>query len=145
MDVEVDGARARFVLLDDLAPKSTAALWDSLPIEATLTHGKLSGDACFFKVQSGPLLALPEQPELGVASIYQGYMVLAPSPARGDAELLVSYGLAESRTPTGRRYVTPVAALEGDGSGLFAALARTHTRGETRVAVRRVEGQGLSR
>jgi hypothetical protein len=140
MDVEVDGARARFVLLDDLAPKSTAALWDTLPIETILTHGKLSGDACFFMVQNGPLLALPEQPEFGVASIYQGYMVLAPAPARGVAELLVSYGLAESRSPTGRRYVTPVAELEGDGSGLFAALKRTHTRGEARVAVRRVEG-----
>jgi hypothetical protein len=140
MDVEVEGARARFVLLDDLAPKSTAALWDTLPIETTLTHGKLSGDACFFSVHGGPLVQLPEQPEFSVASIYQGYMVLALSPARGVAELLVSYGLAESRSPTGRRYVTPVAELEGDGSGLIAALKRTHTHGETRVAVRRVEG-----
>lgn len=140
MDVEVEGARARFVLLDDLTPKSTAALWDALPIETTLAHAKLSGDACFFSVHGGPLVQLPEQPELPVASIYQGYMVLAPSPARGVAELLVSYGLAESRSPTGRRYVTPVAELEGDGSGLFAALKRTHTHGETRVAVRRVEG-----
>jgi hypothetical protein len=139
MEVEVEGTRARFVLLDDLAPKSAAALWDSLPIESTLTHGKLSGDACSFDVRSGPLAALPEQPEFGVASIYQGYMVLAPSPARGGAELLVSYGLAESRTATGRRYVTPVAEVEGDGSAIFAALKRTHTRGETRVAVRRVE------
>jgi Protein of unknown function (DUF3830) len=140
MDVEVEGARARFILLDDLAPKSAAALWDTLPIETTLAHGKLSGDACFFSVHTGPLMALPEQPEFGVTSIYQGYMVLAPSPARGVAELLLSYGLAESRSPTGRRYVTPVAELEGDGSGLFAALKRTHTRGETRVTVRRAEG-----
>jgi hypothetical protein len=140
MDVEVEGARARFVLRDDLAPKSTAALWDTLPIETTLAHAKLSGDACFFSVNGGPLVQLPEQPELSVASIYQGYIVLAPSPARGVAELLVSYGLAESRSPTGRRYVTPVAELEGDGSGLFAALKRTHTHGETRVAVRRAEG-----
>jgi Protein of unknown function (DUF3830) len=140
MEVEVAGARARFVLLDDLAPRSATALWDNLPIETTLAHGKLSGDACFFEVRSGPLMELPEQPEFGVTSIYQGYMVLSPSPARGAAELLVSYGLAESRSPTGRRYVTPVAELEGDGSGLFAALKRTHRHGEARIAVRRVEG-----
>jgi hypothetical protein len=140
MEVVVERARARFVLLDDLAPKSATALWDNLPIETTLTHGKLSGDACFFGVRSGPLMELPEQPEFGVASIYQGYMVLSPSPASGIAELLVSYGLAESRSPTDRRYVTPVAELEGDGSALFAALKRTHTHGETRIVVRRVEG-----
>jgi hypothetical protein len=140
MEVEVERARARFVLLDDLAPKNATALWDNLPIETTLTHGKLSGDACFFAVSSSPLAELPEQPEFGVTSIYQGYMVLAPSPASGVAELLVSYGPAESRSPTGRRYVTPVAELEGDGSALFAALKRTHTHGETRVAIRRLEG-----
>jgi hypothetical protein len=52
----------------------------------------------------------------------------------------VSYGLAEYRWPTGRRYVTPVAEVEGDGSALFAALKRRHTQGEAWVAVRRVEG-----
>jgi hypothetical protein len=140
IEVEVGGARARFALLDDLAPRSATALWESLPIETTLTHEKLSGDACSFGVRGGPLTELPEQPEFGVTSIYTGYVVLSPSPPRGVAELLVSYGLAEYRGPTGRRYATPVAELEGDGSGLFAALERTHTQGETRVAVRRVEG-----
>ena len=52
------------------------------------------------------------------------------------AELLISYGQAEYRWPTGRRYVTPVAELEGDGSALFEALRRTHTEGEKRVVVR---------
>lgn len=140
IEVEVEGARARFILLDDLAPRSATALWDTLPIDTTLTHGKLSGDACAFGVRSGPLMELPEQPEFGVTSIYQGYMVLVPSPGRGVAEVLLAYGLAECRSPMGRRYATPVAELEGDGSALFAALEQTHTQGETRVAVRRIEG-----
>ncbi len=140
IEVEADGARARFILLDDLAPKSASALWENLPIETTLTHGKLSGDAGFFGVHDGPLMALPEQPEFGVTSIYQGYMVLFPSPARGVAELLISYGQAEYRWPTGRRYVTPVAEVEGDASALFAVLRRTHTEGQKPIAVRRVEG-----
>lgn len=139
IEVETEGAQARFVLREDLAPKSTAALWESLPIETTLTHGKLSGDAAFFGVHDGPLMQLPEQPELGVTSIYKGYMVLFPSPSRGVAELLISYGQAEYRWPTGRRYVTPVAELEGDGTDLFAVLRRTHTEGQKRIAVRRVE------
>lgn len=140
IEVEADGARARFVLLEDLAPKSAQALWESLPIDTSLTHGKLSGDACYFGVHSGPLMELPEQPELGVTSIYKGHMVLFPSPSRGVAELLISYGQAEYRWPTGRRYVTPVAELEGDGSDLFAVLKRTHVEGQKRIAVRRVDG-----
>jgi uncharacterized protein DUF3830 len=140
VEVQVGGARTRFVLLEDLAPRSTAALWNSLPIETTLTHTTLSGDACFFGVRSGPLMDLPEQPEFGVTSIYKGYMAFFQRPVRGGAELLVSYGLAEYRWPTGRRYVTPVAEIEGDGGALFAALKGTHTNGETRVVVRRVEG-----
>ena len=74
-----------------------------------------------------------------MTSIYKGYMMLFPSPSRGVAELLISYGLAEYRWPTGRRYVTPVAELEGDGSALFAALKRTHTEGQQPIAVRRLE------
>ena len=140
IEVQVGQARASFVLQEDLAPKSTAALWESLPIEATLRHGKLSGDACYFEVTGKPLAELPETPELGVTSIYQGYMVVLPSPARGRAELLISYGLAEYRWPTGRRYVTPLAELDGDGSALFDALRRTQSEGQTTVSVRRAEG-----
>ncbi len=140
IEVEVRGARATYVLQEDLAPRSTAALWESLPLEGRLRHAKLSGDACYFEVQGKPLAELLETPELGVTSIYQGYIVVFPSPSRGKAELLFSYGLAEYRWPTGRRYVTPLAELEGDGGELYEALRRTHAEGETTISVRRAGG-----
>ena len=58
-----------------------------------------------------------------MTSIYKGWMVAFPAPSMGFTELLISYGVAEYRWPTGRKLVTPVAELQGDGSALFEALA----------------------
>lgn len=140
IEVEVEGVRATFVLRQDLAPKSTAALWESLPIQGPLRHTKLSGDACCTEVHAGPLTQLPETLELGVTSIYQGFLVVFPSPACGKAQLLISYGQAEYRGPTGRRYVTPLAEVEGDGTALFDALRHTPTEGEKSITLRRAAG-----
>jgi hypothetical protein len=139
IEVAVGDARARFALRDDLSPVAAAALWETLPIETSIRHGKLSGDACFFDVDRAPLATIPERPECPVTSIYQGWIVAFPFPAHGMTELLISYGLAEYRWPTGRRLVSPVAELEGDGTALIAALKATHARGEAPVSVRRVE------
>jgi hypothetical protein len=51
--------------------------------------------------------------------------------------LLISYGLGEYRWPDGRRYVTPVAEIEGDGSALYAALQRTWSEGQKKISLRR--------
>jgi Protein of unknown function (DUF3830) len=138
--VEVDGAGADFKLLEEWAPKTTSALWESLPVEASLIHGRVSGDVCYFALKSGPVVELPEKAELGVTSIYKGYIVLAPMPARGMAELFISYGQAEYRGDTGRLYATPVAEVEGDATALFDALRRTRAEGRKSVAVRRLDG-----
>jgi uncharacterized protein DUF3830 len=139
IEVAVGDARAQFVLRDDLSPVTASALWETLPIETTIRHGKLSGDACFFDVDRTPLASIPEQPELPVTSIYKGWIVAFPFPAHGMTELLISYGLAEYRWPTGRRLVSPVAELDGDGTALFEALKQTHAGGEASVTVRRVD------
>jgi hypothetical protein len=138
--IEVDGAQAVFALRDDLSPKTAAALWDSLPITGPIRHGKLSGEACYFNVEQPPLSGIAERPELPVSSIYKGWLVAFPAPHEGRTELLISYGLAEYRWPTGRRLVSPVAELQGDGSALFDVLRRTHSEGEKQVTVRRAEG-----
>ncbi len=134
--ISVDGAEASYALLDHYAPKSTEALWQSLPLQATLRHGKLSGEACFFDVETGPMLDLDANPELPVTSIYKGYVVLTNFPALGHAELLLSYGVAEYRWPTGRRHVTPV-AMTIAGDELFAVLRRMFTEGAKEIEVRR--------
>lgn len=138
IEVSVGSVVATFELAEEWAPKTTALLWDVLPIEgAELRHGKLSGEAAFFNVSDPRLRELPPQNELGVSSIYKGYMVAHTRPDRGAVELLISYGLAEYRWPDGRRLVTPVAEIVGDGGALFAALARTWTEARTTITVRR--------
>jgi hypothetical protein len=137
IEVEVEGAKAEFELRDDLAPQTVAALWGSLPIETSIRHGKLSGSACFIDVEHGPIASIVADPELPVTSIYKGWIVAFPAPSMGFTELLISYGVAEYRWPTGRKLVTPVAELQGDGAALFDALGRTHSEGEKSVAIRR--------
>jgi hypothetical protein len=137
IEVEVEGAKAEFELREDFAPKTIAALWDSLPIETSIRHGKLSGSACFIDVEHGPIASIAAEPELPVTSIYKGWIVAFPAPSMGFTELLISYGVAEYRWPTGRKLVTPVAELQGDGSALFDVLQRTHAEGEKSVVVRR--------
>lgn len=138
IEVEVEGARNTFTLLEEWAPKVTAILWDALPLEdQLLRHGKLSGDACFLVVEDPTFRQLPERNELGVTSIYKGYMVASLHPERGSMELLISYDLGEYRWPDGRRYVTPVAEIEGDGSALYAMLQRTWSEGRKTISLRR--------
>jgi hypothetical protein len=137
IEVEVEGAKAEFELRDDLSPRTTAALWESLPIKTSIRHGKLSGSACYLDVHQGAITSIAAEPELPVTSIYKGWIVAFPAPSMGFTELLISYGVAEYRWPTGRKLVTPVAELEGDGSALFDALQRTHSEGEKSVVVRR--------
>ena len=138
--VEVDGVGADYTLLEEWAPNTIAALWESLPVETTTIHGRVSGDACFLAIREGPVTQLPQKPELGVTSIYKGYIVLAIIPGRGMAELFISYGQAEYRNDTGRIYATPVAEVEGDGAALFDALKRTRVEGRKSISVRRLDG-----
>ncbi|MHB8440302.1 MAG: DUF3830 family protein [Acidimicrobiales bacterium] len=135
--VRVGSSQATFRLLDELAPRSTQALWEALPVDATLTHGKLSGDACFLDVEGGPLAALPASPELPETSIYRGYMALFPHPEAGEGELLISYGLAEYRWPTGRRYVCPVGQITAAAPDFLDILRGTHAHGSVPVSIRR--------
>jgi Protein of unknown function (DUF3830) len=138
IEIEVEGARATLTLLEDWAPKTTAALWDVLPLQdQLLRHGKLSGDAVFVVVEDPRFKDLPAQNELPVTSIYKGYMVANLHPERSSVEFLISYGLAEYRWPDGRRYVTPVAEIDGDGDELYNALRRTWTEGAKKISFRR--------
>ena len=140
IEVEADGVRATFALIEEWAPKTTALLWDVLPLEdRVFRHGKYSGDACFLYAEDERLARLPANNELAVTSIYQGYIVASLHPERHSVELLFSYGLAEYRGPDGRRYVTPVAEIEGDGAAFYEVLRRRATDGQTTITVRKAE------
>ncbi|MCA1644389.1 MAG: hypothetical protein LC797_02590 [Chloroflexi bacterium] len=105
-------------------------VWDALPLEdQVLRHGKLSGYACFLVAENPKFKELPERNQIGVTSIYQGYMVASLHPDHGSMELLFWYGLGDYRWPDGCRYVTPLAEIEGDGGAFYAALQRTWSEG----------------
>jgi len=138
IEVEIDGVRATFTLLEEWAPKATSIIWEALPLEnKVLRHGKLSGDACFLDAEDPKFQQLPSRNELGVTSIYKGYMVAHLRPEQSSLELLMSYGVAEYRWPDGRRYVTPVGEIEGEGTALYDALQRTWSEGQKKITLRR--------
>jgi hypothetical protein len=141
IDVEVDGARARFIVHDDLAPQTADALWEALPLTVPVRHSTRSGDACSAEFSTPALASLPARPEVNAASIYKGWLAVRSSPPRECGEILISYGLAEHRTATGRKQITPLAELEGEGEALFAALRRTHAEGEKTLTVRQAANQ----
>ncbi len=138
-EIRVGDAAAEFALLDEDAPVTAKALWESLPIEGTVTHARWAGSAVWVKTPNEPVSQLTDI-ELPVTSIYPGTLVVRPNP-RGVAELFLSYGVAESRGPQGRTYATPVAEVTGDGSALFEALGATWTKGSAPVSITRV-GEG---
>lgn len=134
--VTVGQVQAEFELMQDVAPETAAAFWDSLPVDERLTHARWAGGACWFKTDRTPIASM-DRIEHPVASIYPGVMVVRPDPPSGVAEVLLSYGTAESRGPTGRTYATPVAQLVGDETALFAVLANTWAGGATQIRVER--------
>lgn len=134
--VALGKAQAQFVVQDDLAPKATAVLWDALPLSVPIRRSALSGESCSATFSSSGLAALPARREVGVASIYPGWMVLQSTPGSDEGELVISFGLAEYRTPTGRHHVTPVAELDGDGHSLLAALRGLYDGGEQTIELR---------
>lgn len=136
LEVRVGEATARFTLLEADAPRTTTALWDSLPVEGTATHARWAGSAVWVKTPNEPIAKIDDI-ELPVTSIYPGTIVMRPNP-RGVAELFIAYGVAESRGPQGRTYATPVAELTGDGEALFAALGNTWQNGAAGIVISQV-------
>jgi hypothetical protein len=129
----VDGVTAIAELLETLSPRTTEALWQTLPIETTLTPAKWSGQACFFDPGDGPMRGI-DALESPVCSIYPGYLVARP---RG-SELLIAYGPAEYRWHLGTDYVTRVARVVDNGAELRRVLARMHDEGDKRITITRV-------
>ena len=134
MQVQVNGVPATFVLSED-APETAQALWDALPIEGEVTHGRWAGSAVWVKTDREPIAKVRDI-ELPVTSIYPGTIVMRPNP-RGVAELFISYGVAESRGPQGRTYATPIAEVTGDAAPFFEALAATWQGGSAPIVMTR--------
>jgi len=128
--IEVDGVSAVAELCDELSPRTAEAFWQTLPIEATLSPAKWSGNACFFHPGGDHLKQLSTN-EAPVASIYPGYLVTRP----GGTEALIAYGVSAYRWATGTDYTTRVARLQDRSSELLTVLARTHDEGDKKIKI----------
>jgi hypothetical protein len=141
IELEVGQLKVRYSLLEDLAPKTTAALWAHLPVTTRIYHGRLSGDSAIVGVRGDAVKELQTAPtrlEAAVTSIYKGYIVAAVYPTNGLLDLTISYGKAELRRDNGRSYGTPIAEIDGDGSAFFDLLKRLRAEGEKSITIRQV-------
>ena len=130
IEIELEGVVAIADLLEDVAPRATARLWESLPLEATMTHSKWSGRACGFTVPG--LSAVPGL-EHAVCSIYPGTLIARPD----SGEVLLSYGAAEYRSALGVEYGTRLGKVVTNQPALLAVLSRMHDEGDKKVRIRR--------
>jgi hypothetical protein len=141
IELGVGDLSVRYELLEEWAPKTTAALWAHLPAEGRLYHGRLSGDSAIFGVRGDAMKELKIEPtsiEAAVTSIYKGFIVAAVYPAAGLMDLTLSYGKAELRRDNGRSYGTPVAEIAGESTAFFTLLKNLRAKGEAQMTIRRV-------
>lgn len=130
--LDIGGVSAAGELLDDFSPKMAAALWESLPIQTTLSHGKWSGSACYFVPGDSPMQEVTEL-ENPVCSIYPGFIVARP----GASELLMAYGPAEYRSHIGTDYTTPVARIVENRVEILSVLRGMHDEGDKPLSIER--------
>lgn len=132
--VEIVLGGERFVarLLDDRAPATCRALWESLPLAGRAVHTTISGEL-FELLEPSPLAVAETEAPVGYQ--YPGLVVY--DPARPG--LAVCYGKARYRGTAGPRYVTPLAEIVGDLTALRARAARLQWDGATPIELRRCE------
>jgi hypothetical protein len=131
IEIEVGGVVAEAELVEDRAPRTTAAFWDALPLTARLTHTKWSGRAAEFTVER---LRSVTGLEHRVCSIYPGTLIARPD----KGEVLVGYGAAEYRSVLGVEYGTRIARLVRNQAAMLAVLDRMHDEGDKTITIRRI-------
>ena len=136
--VEVDGVRARARLDEETAPRATARLWESLPIETPLRQSRWSGNTTYAALPG--LRSEAEQRErTDVPAERPATFMCAGRLYVGMATggIGLPYGEAQSRDVGLNTWTTEVAAFEGDYAGLIAALARVRQEGVKTVRITR--------
>jgi hypothetical protein len=131
--LECDGVRAEAELLDDNAPKATAAIWEMLPISDDAFAAKWSGNSAVIHPGPGPVRYVAEL-ENPVTSIYPGAIVMRP---RG-SEILVGHGVGEYRWAVGVDYVVRIGKIVTNVQEMLAVLRRTETEGPRRLVLSRL-------
>jgi|SRR6266536_2690956 len=135
VELEVAGVTVTAVLLEDLAPKTTSAFWEALPIQQTLRHVRWGGNGAYVierKLRDEKLFPLENR----IAYYFPGTISLKPE----HGELAFSYGQSQARSLGGNGWATHFADIEGDTSEFLDVLARTQHEGGKPMVIRRKEG-----
>lgn len=134
ISIEFGGASVTATLLEDMAPKTTAALLRRLPIEGVATNDNWGGSVTrIWPSAHGTKL------DLGLREGENERRLLWPGYAYydiADASLALVYGDGYMGDETGGRRVTPVAVLDA-GLEAFRAVASSQlTEGEKPIRIR---------
>ena len=136
VELEVAGVTVTAVLLDDLAPKTTNAFWEILPIEQTLRHVRWGGNGAYVierKLRDEALFPLENR----VAFYFPNTIALKPE----HGELAFSYGQSQARSLSGNGWAAHFAnVVGGDTAAFLDVLARTQREGAKPMVIRRKEG-----
>jgi len=135
VELEAGGVTVTAVLLEDLAPRTTKAFWDILPIEQTLRHVRWGGSGAYVierKLRDPELFPLENR----VAYYFPNTIALKPE----HGELAFSYGQSQARSLAGNGWAAHFANVEGDTAAYLDLLARTQHEGAKPMIIRRKEG-----
>lgn len=134
ISIEFGGVAVQATLLEDLAPKTTAALLKKLPLEGVATNDNWGGSVTRVWPSS-----YGAQFDLGVKEGESERRLLWPGYAyydHTDRSLRIAYADGYIGDETGGRPVTPVAALDGDLEAYRTIAARQLTEGEKPIRIR---------
>lgn len=96
--IRVDGATAEAVLFEDKAPKTTAALWDCLPIQDRTIQTRWSGDA--WRTEGNHELLTEGDPVENVADrLNAGDIIYYPGYRSKLIKIGIAYGSAKWLAP----------------------------------------------
>ncbi|MEW6674023.1 MAG: DUF3830 family protein [Thermodesulfobacteriota bacterium] len=135
IELELEGVVVKAHLLDEKAPQTCQALWDSLPFEDRVTHSQWSGGR--LETNHHPKLTLEKKyyPDIENPSLYQapGHVVLWPV----TNEINIPYAPGRFKKMNRDWVVTHFATIEGDMSRFARKIERLQWEGAKRLVVRR--------
>lgn len=139
---EMEGARARARLLDELAPETCRLVRSQLPVSGPCGHVLLGGTACSVKID--PNVVAPDENQTGL--LHTGDVMFIHYDARErhgfpEAESKIYWAYDRYCAPKTAGKMTPefpnvFAQFEGDTSGFFEACRNTFYGGWRTVSIR---------
>ena len=127
--ISIEGLTLTGDLFEDKAPKTCQALWNSLPLDGSVTNVTWSGNMLRLWVK----IPEPPEPENVSALQYPGDILFVP----GRNGLRFVYGPAQMRGPAGTHPVPRIGRLAGDLTDFVKLAKRVEWDGAKTMALAR--------